>query len=121
MRVRSGHSAVLVTILAATLAGCPLEPFPLPESPPACAADADCDDGNPCTADACREGSCELTAEPIDIDCSDDDLCNGKEACDGLGRCLDGTPLVVDDGIACTVDTCDPATGVVTHLETPAC
>lgn len=121
MRLRSGRSAVLVAIVAAALAGCPLESFPIPESPATCAADAECDDGNPCTGDACVDGRCELAAEPIDTDCSDDDLCNGKEACDGLGRCLEGTPLAVDDGVECTVDACDPATGVVTHMETPAC
>ena len=30
------------------------------------------------------------------------------------------TPINIDDGIACTVDACDPATGVITHTGTLA-
>jgi hypothetical protein len=47
---------------------------------PACAAAADCDDG---------------------------DLCNGAESCDlPLGECLQGTPPTCDDADPCTSDSC---------------
>src|SRR5206468_3521916 len=42
--------------------------------------------------------------------CSDGDACNGKETCE-QGRCAAGTPLVCNDGNACTTDSCDPASG----------
>jgi hypothetical protein len=31
--------------------------------------------------------------------------------CDGAGTCTGGAPIPIDDGIACTLDTCDPVTG----------
>lgn len=37
--------------------------------------------------------------------CGDGNACNGVERCE-LGRCVAGTPLVCDDGIACTTDSC---------------
>ncbi len=46
-----------------------------------CSADAQCDDGDACTVDACDRGACTHS------------------------------PLPCDDGDACTVDTCDPAAG----------
>src|SRR5439155_305772 len=46
-----------------------------------CTADAQCDDANACTVDACDRGACTHS------------------------------PLPCDDGDACTVDTCDPAAG----------
>jgi hypothetical protein len=57
----------------------------LPDSspPPACEVSADCDDGNPC---------------------------NGSERCIE-GTCRQGSPVVCDDGVDCTADTCDETTG----------
>lgn len=49
-----------------------------------CAEDGDCDDGDLCTIDECREGAC--VAAPVD--CS--------------------------DGNSCTSDSCDPSTGACT-------
>src|SRR5204862_4402894 len=46
-----------------------------------CTADAQCDDANACTVDACDHGACTHS------------------------------PVPCDDGDACTVDTCDPAAG----------
>src|SRR5690606_25931836 len=43
--------------------------------------------------------------------CADGDQCNGDESCDGASPCVAGTPLDVDDGNACTLDSCDPLTG----------
>jgi RHS repeat-associated protein len=71
------------------------------------------DDGNPCTADTCDP----LIGErhdpvPVGASCSDANYCNGTETCDGLGTCLAGIPVSADDRNPCTVDRCDPATGV---------
>ncbi len=47
--------------------------------------------------------------------CSDGNACTAGDACNASGQCA-GTPPPTDDGNPCTVDACDPATGVVTHL-----
>ncbi|MBI4701017.1 MAG: hypothetical protein HY744_07640 [Deltaproteobacteria bacterium] len=77
------------------------------------------DDGNPCTVDGCDPlaGVYHQPAAP-GTPCPDGDLCNGLELCDGAGTCTAGVPLPVDDGNACTTDTCDPLLGV-RHTPTP--
>ena len=47
------------------------------------------------------------------LSCDDGNSCNGIETCDSRGICVPGTPPVIDDGRPCTIDSCDPATGVV--------
>jgi hypothetical protein len=71
------------------------------------------DDGNPCTADSCDpvEGAMH-TPVSAGTPCDDNDVCNGDETCDGAGTCQAGTPLDPDDANVCTVDGCDPQTGV---------
>ncbi|MBW2421096.1 MAG: hypothetical protein JRH19_21320 [Deltaproteobacteria bacterium] len=72
----------------------------------------DVDDAIPCTADTC-DPVLGVSNTPDDSLCSDADACNGSEICDlALLTCRAGTPPVVDDGIACTEDSCDPALGV---------
>ena len=50
--------------------------------------------------------------------------CDNGNACDGVEICLDGacmmgTPLVCDDGLSCTTDSCAPTTGcIATPLDT---
>ncbi|HKQ61217.1 MAG TPA: hypothetical protein VJS92_07985 [Candidatus Polarisedimenticolaceae bacterium] len=75
-----------------------------------CAGDADCNDGNPCTHDACNvtTGQCQSTPEPNFLPCDDGDACTVGNLCIN-GAC--GTPLSCDDGIACTEDRCDPSNG----------
>lgn len=67
----------------------------------------DCDDGIPCTTDGCNElfNTCMNLSQ--DTLCDDGLFCNGVETCDGELGCMPGTPVVCDDGIACTVDACD--------------
>jgi hypothetical protein len=69
------------------------------------ASDALCDDGVSCTVDACdpTEG-CTLT--PDDALCDDGLFCNGIETCDANLDCQAGT-LNCEDGVGCTLDTCD--------------
>lgn len=109
------------------------------------AAPSDCWDGNPCTDDRWDPiaGSCALVPRvcPSNGDacdgpevcdpatgacisdtgavpaCGDGAWCNGAEACvPGSGACAPGAPPVVDDGRACTIDSCDEALDVVRHV-----
>ena len=75
-----------------------------------CFAAADCDDGNPCTTDACDPitAQCSHAAAPDGTPCADADLCTTGLTCSS-GVC--GTRLVCDDGNRCTADACNPATG----------
>jgi hypothetical protein len=105
-----------------------------------------CDDGNPCTADACDaagcfseplpdgstcddgyidtvddqcvQGVCEgvLLACRGDRDCDDGDVCNGFETCDGGIVCLEGIPLDCGEPTACTVPRCDAVEGCLTEF-----
>ncbi len=93
-----------------------------------------CDDGIPCTADAC-DAALGCTHTPVDGDCDDgnactDDLCDAAVGCqhnpitcddgdictDDLCDVLFGCttlPTICNDFDPCTTDTCDPATGCV--------
>jgi RHS repeat-associated protein len=71
------------------------------------------DDNNPCTADSCDPVTgVKHTPVAAGTSCSDGNACNGAETCNVSGVCVNGTPLVVDDGNPCTFDACDPAAGV---------
>jgi hypothetical protein len=71
------------------------------------------DDGNPCTIDRCEPAAGVVHAPaPAGTPCSDGDACNGEEACDGASRCAAGAPLAIDDGDPCTLDACEPSSGI---------
>ena len=72
----------------------------------------ECDDGVSCTIDSCNELTDACEALPNDNLCVDNDVCNGTETCDAVNDCQPGTPLLADDGVTCTVDSCDPLTGI---------
>ncbi len=79
-----------------------------PRQLPECTVDADCDDRNPCTTDACdpATGACVNTA----VDCDDRNPCT-TDACDpATGACVN-TAVDCDDQNPCTTDACDRATG----------
>ncbi len=90
-----------------------------------CAADSDCTlPGYRCEtgyclrlADLCRE----------DDDCEDGLYCNGIASCDPSSSLADDTGCVAgaapptNDGIVCTVDTCDEAMRRVVHVRTEDC
>ncbi|MFQ5494007.1 MAG: PKD domain-containing protein, partial [Phycisphaerae bacterium] len=64
-----------------------------------CQTDADCDDGNPCTADTCiAGGQCVATPDDANV-CDDGVFCNGTESC-AQGTC-------VSAGDPCAGQTCD--------------
>ena len=101
-----------------------------------CVDDPDCDDGDPCNgAETCAAGVCQFGTPPTCSDfnactsdtcvvgvgcqstpvangtpCLDGTVCNGAESCQA-GTCSAGTPLVCNDGIACTTDSCDDTGG----------
>jgi hypothetical protein len=96
-------------------------------------------DGLACTVDACSEAvhACSHVADnalcpagqscvlqqggctpfqpcSTSAQCQDSDLCDGVEACVN-GVCHPGTPVDCDDGVACTLDSCNPASGLCLH------
>ncbi|MCC6555141.1 MAG: hypothetical protein IT372_19420, partial [Polyangiaceae bacterium] len=74
-------------------------------------APADCEDGDPCTEDVCDAGGCVHTLKQRGSPCSDGDACTVNDVCDPTGACV-GLPTDGSDGNPCTIDACDPATGV---------
>jgi len=75
-----------------------------------------CNDGNPCTQEACdRVEGCVSTPLPGEgiAGCDDGNACDGREVCAALA-CQPGPIPPADDGDPCTDDgACDPATGYV--------
>ena len=69
----------------------------------------DCDDGNTCTNDACDLAvGCTHTANSAS--CDDGNACTTTDTC-ANGGCYGAAPLACSDGLACTQDGCDPASG----------
>jgi hypothetical protein len=98
-----------------------------------CDADDYCDGASAaCTADAKLTSLCRPSEHACDADdycngvwdecswdlpahgapCPDGDLCNGDEVCEGF-VCTAGSPLVCDDDVSCTTDSCDAFQGCV--------
>ena len=83
---------------------------------------ADCNDGNPCTADTCSSPGALCNSAPISgvtAGCGDTNPCNGTETCTA-GVCTPGAPPTCDDSNVCTVDTCDAVVGC-RHTPIPGC
>jgi MYXO-CTERM domain-containing protein len=86
-----------------------------------------CDDGDPCTLDACVEGvGCEHTPS-ADPDCACDGVAVGA-ACVGDGVALVdacgepvGDVFSCEDGDDCTLDYCDPTAAVCARTLDPTC
>lgn len=87
-----------------------------------CRGDSDCDDGVTCTVDTCDLDSSICSNTPSSERCDDGDLCTGIDQCLPESElaseqgCVAINPIDPDDGIDCTVDSCDPTTGVVNHV-----
>lgn len=73
----------------------------------------DCNDGIACTQDTCANNECVHT--PRNLICDDGRFCNGSEVCSVDIGCTTAAAPPIDDGIACTIDSCDEATDTVTH------
>jgi cysteine-rich repeat protein len=63
-----------------------------------------CDDGNVVGGDCC---SAECDLEAVGSPCDDGDFCTIADVCGGLGACEGGGARDCDDGVGCTVDTCE--------------
>ncbi|NUN13438.1 MAG: hypothetical protein HUU55_07365 [Myxococcales bacterium] len=76
-----------------------------------CNTAADCNDGNQCTEDVCDPfKGCSWTNNTKP--CNDGNACTAGEFC-VLGKCGGGAAITCTDGIACTTNSCNPATGCV--------
>ncbi|MCB9651546.1 MAG: hypothetical protein H6730_33870 [Deltaproteobacteria bacterium] len=87
-----------------------------------CQADADCDDGNACTADTCDLGAHVCRHAPVAGTCDDQDLCTTGDTCsDGVCR---GQPAVTCDSPPgpCfeAAGRCDPGTGTCAYTTSVA-
>ena len=118
-------------------------------SNPAKSDGASCTDGNACTTvDTCQSGSC-TGASPVSCAANDachsagtcstatgvcsnpalvagtacadnSNKCVGASTCNASAACVQAPTPVVDDGNACTQDSCDPGVGVA-HATIPGC
>ncbi|MCO4763566.1 MAG: hypothetical protein KC502_18795, partial [Myxococcales bacterium] len=112
-----------------------------------CSSDKQCNDGNPCTTDACVSGQCTFKANTAPCSdgkgCTQGDACSGgscvgkpvvcddKNACtvgdkcvegsDGKGQCVVGKLNTCNDNNSCTADSCDPKTGGCTNAPIAGC
>jgi hypothetical protein len=78
-----------------------------------------CDDGNECTIDSCDDATgCVNTP----IECLDaTDKCHTDPVCNPTNGQCESQAITCDDGIVCTDDTCDVATGCVYTLNDLGC
>ncbi len=74
-----------------------------------------CGDAIACTIDTCDENQDACIYTPDDNLCQNGQYCDGVESCDANLGCQDGTDPNCDDGIACTIDTCDEAADQCDH------
>lgn len=92
----------------------------------ACQLDVECDDGNECTLDECRAGSCRSPARAAGTACgsAEPSECSLPGSCDGAGSCLvnfapAATPCGRGTSNGCTADVCDGA-GTCQAVDVPA-
>ena len=77
-----------------------------------------CDDGQPCTADACNAKS-GCAHVPNTAQCDDGNLCTDGDTCQA-GKCS-ATLKNCDDNVACTADTCSQGVGCLHKAQDNAC
>jgi hypothetical protein len=70
----------------------------------------DCGDGVACTVDSCNEATDQCNHAPNHAACGNGQYCDGAEICDPVADCKPGTPPACNDGVACTVDSCNETT-----------
>ncbi|MDQ3031619.1 MAG: hypothetical protein M3Y87_04320 [Myxococcota bacterium] len=72
-----------------------------------------CVDAVECTQDSCLEETNACFRMPDHTVCSNGLACDGYEQCDRNAGCVPAAPLYCNDESACTVDSCDDASGCV--------
>jgi len=79
-----------------------------------CLGDADCNDFNACTSDACNAGTCEHTPTNVGGPCGNtvNDICTDPDTCDANGNCLPNDAPDGGDcgGPDCLAGLCGPTT-----------
>jgi hypothetical protein len=80
-----------------------------------CSTDAQCDDANVCTTDACGDGFCVHAAVADGAVCDDGDACTQTDRCQA-GTCAGSDPVACAASDQCHVaGSCDPASGVCSN------
>lgn len=75
---------------------------------------AECNEGN---NECCTDFSAFCATRCVDdADCDDGLYCNGIETCDPAIGCVPGAPQACDDGIPCTLDSCNEQTASCDHM-----
>jgi hypothetical protein len=74
-----------------------------------------CDDGIACTADSCNDAKDTCGHVADDGACDDGSFCNGAETCDAVLDCQSGRAPDCNDGVACTIDSCDNGLATCVH------
>jgi len=69
-----------------------------------------CNDGVGCTSDSCNEATDSCDNVPNNAACDDGLWCNGTETCNATLDCQAGTAPNCNDGVGCTVDSCNEGT-----------
>jgi hypothetical protein len=82
-------------------------------------AAATCEDGNPCTDDAC-DGKLGCVFTPNVLDCDDKSSCTTGDGC-VEGNCIGLGDLSCDDGNPCTEDACLPNGGCTNTVVAGPC
>ncbi|MEK6830958.1 MAG: hypothetical protein AABX77_02920, partial [Nanoarchaeota archaeon] len=65
------------------------------------------DDGISCTVDSCDEDNDKIIHALDNSLCQDGLYCNGAEICDDKKGCVEGEVIVCNDGIKCSMDSCE--------------
>ncbi|HEY2514048.1 MAG TPA: hypothetical protein VGI39_24445 [Polyangiaceae bacterium] len=80
----------------------------------------ECDDGNPCTVDACNpDGTCAHAAASNGLACDDGNACTPIDSCQA-GVCTGASPIVCTASDACHVaGVCNLATGICSNPSAP--
>jgi hypothetical protein len=76
------------------------------DEPKICEAQDDCHGAGSCDPES---GECSEVVEPDGTACDDGESCTTGDACEA-GACV-GEAVVCDDGLACSVDSCDQTSG----------
>jgi Dictyostelium (slime mold) repeat len=82
-------------------------------------APVDVDDGDPCTADSCDPENGVMHTPAAGASCDDGNPCTDADVCVEDGACSGAPRADIADSDPCTADSCDTATGAVSHVVVP--
>jgi len=73
------------------------------------------DDTISCTTDLCDEDADIILHVPNHDICSNGLYCDGQETCSSVSGCIGGIVPSINDGITCTIDSCDEVNDEISH------